>query len=377
MLGWKMKQKWRLIDLLHQKASALPTTLFLGCRAGRAADAGTMSHTMDDAAQARKLLAVAPMMAWTDSHCRYLHRLFSANALLFTEMITADAVVRGPRERLLKRHPAERSVACQLGGNHSGLLAAAAEAAVAAGFAEINFNVGCPSPRVRQGCFGAALMAEPALVARCVKAMRTAGRPVTVKCRLGIDDRDSDAHLDNFIEAVADAGCQTVYVHARKALLSGLNPAQNRNIPPLQPERAYRLKERFPGLNVIVNGGITNLAEAAAHLRRSDGIMVGRAAWHGPRFLGELDAMMFGAPTVAEQDAASAYLDYAAEQLAAGAPLADLTKPMLGLFKGQPGARRYRQTLSSTLTTHSNDLGAVRAAVAAMAPTYGPSQKAA
>ena len=344
---------------------------------GRAIGAVTMSRIMNDAAQARKLLAVAPMMAWTDRHCRYLHRLFSGNALLFTEMITADAVVHGPRQRLLEHHPAERPLACQLGGNRPELLAAAAAAAAAAGFAEINFNVGCPSPRVRQGCFGAALMAAPALVARCVKAMCASGLSVTVKCRLGIDDRDTDANLHAFIEAIAGAGCRTVYVHARKALLNGLTPAQNRNIPPLQPERAYRLKERFPGLQVVVNGGITNLAEAAKHLRRSDGVMIGRAAWHEPRFLSELDAMMFGVAAVAEQDAAGAYLDYMAEQLAAGAPLANLTKCMLGLFKGQPGARRFRQALSSALTARSNDLGPVREAVAAMAPAYDASRKAA
>lgn len=333
---------------------------------------------MDDAAQTRKLLAVAPMMSWTDRHCRYLHRLFSANALLFTEMITADALAHGPRQRLLRRHPAERPVACQLGGSRPELLEAAAEAAAAAGFAEINFNLGCPSERVRQGCFGAALMAAPALAARCVKAMRRVGLPVTVKCRLGIDGRDTDAHLHAFVEAMAGADCRTFYVHMRKAVLGGgLTPAQNRSIPPLQPARAYRLKERFPGLRVIVNGGITDLAEAAKHLQRSDGVMIGRAAWHEPRFLGELDAMMFGAPAVAERDAAAAYLDYMAEQLAAGAPLADLTKCMLGLFKGQPGARRFRQALSSTPTVRSNDLGAVREAVAAMAPTCGAGRRAA
>ena len=336
-----------------------------------------MPHTMEDAAQTRKLLAVAPMMSWTDRHCRYLHRLFSANALLFTEMITADALVRGPRQRLLRSHPAERPVACQLGGNRPELLAAAADAAAAAGFVEINFNLGCPSERVRQGCFGAALMAKPALAARCVKAMRRVGLPVTVKCRLGIDGQDTDAHLHALVEALAEAGCRTLYVHMRKAVLGGLTPAQNRSIPPLQPARAHRLKERFPGLQVIVNGGITNLAEAAKHLQRSDGVMIGRAAWHEPRFLGELDAMMFGAPAVAERDAAAAYLDYMAEQLAAGASLAGLTKCMLGLFKGQPGARRFRQTLSSTLTAKSNDLEAVREAVVAMAPTCGASRRVA
>lgn len=321
------------------------------------------------AAQKSKMLAVAPMMSWTDTHCRYLHRLFSANARLCTEMTPADAIVHGRRERLLRHHPAERPLVCQLGGSRPAQLALAAEAVARAGFAEVNLNVGCPSPRVRDGGFGAALMAEPALVARCVAAMRTAcGLPVTVKCRLGIDDLDTDARLAAFVETVAGAGCETFYVHARKALLKGLTPAQNRSIPPLQPERAYALKARFPDLKVVVNGGITSLAAAAEHLWHVDGVMIGRAAWHNPGFLGDLDALMFGRRSVGQWDAASAYLDYAAGELATGTPLAALVRPMLGLFNGCPGARRYRQALSSPRVTKGNDWTALCDAVAAMRP---------
>ena len=311
-----------------------------------------------------KLLAVAPMMACTDTHCRTLHRLFSPNALLFTEMVTAGAVVHGPRERLLRFQPAEFPVACQLGGSEPDLLAEAARMAAAAGFAEINLNVGCPSARVRQGAFGAALMAEPRRTADCLAAMAAAVKvSVTVKCRLGLDQRDSDAHLDEFIAAVSEAGCRTVYVHARIAVLGGLNPAQNRNIPPLQPERVHALKDRFPQLRVIANGGIDTLTVAAAHLARVDGVMIGRAAWREPRFLNRLDNMMFGAPLVSERDAFDAYLGHIRSQLAEGERLADLVRPILGLFKGHPGARRYRQLLSCPKTLRCNRLDVVLDAI--------------
>ena len=314
---------------------------------------------------AAKLLAVAPMMACTDTHCRTLHRLFSPNALLFTEMVTAGAVVYGPRERLLRFQPAEAPVACQLGGGEPGLLAEAAQAAGRAGFAEINLNLGCPSPRVRQGAFGAALMAEPKRVADCVAGMAAAvGLPVTVKCRLGLDGRDSDAYLDEFIAAVSEAGCRTVYVHARIAVLKGLNPAQNRSIPPLQPERVHALKLRFPHLRIIANGGIDTLAAATAHLACVDGVMVGRAAWREPRFLNGLDGMMFGAPPVSERNALTAYLGHMRNQLAKGEPLTDLVRPILGLFKGQPGARRYRQLLSCPKALRSNRLAVALDAIA-------------
>ncbi|MDE0269910.1 MAG: tRNA-dihydrouridine(20/20a) synthase DusA [Gammaproteobacteria bacterium] len=334
------------------------------------------------------------MMACTDTHCRTLHRLFSPNALLFTEMVTAGAVVYGPRQRLLRFQPAEAPVACQLGGSEPGLLAEAAQAAAGAGFAEINLNVGCPSPRVRRGAFGAALMAEPRRVADCVAAMAADVEvPVTVKCRLGLScegrtprapqaealscegrtprapqaegshGRDSDAFLDEFIAAVSDAGCRTVYVHARIAVLDGLNPAQNRSIPPLQPERVHALKERFPELRIIANGGIDTLAGAAAYLARVDGVMIGRAAWREPRFLNRLDSMMFGTPMVSERDALDAYLGHVRSQLAEGERLADLVRPILGLFKGQPGARRYRQRLSCPKALRSNRIAVVQDAI--------------
>ena len=311
-----------------------------------------------------KLLAVAPMMACTDTHCRTLHRLFSPNALLFTEMVTAGAVVYGRRERLLRFQPAEAPVACQLGGSEPGLLGEAAHLAASAGFAEINLNVGCPSPRVRQGAFGAALMAEPRRVANCVAAMAAAVKvPITVKCRLGLAGRDSDAHLDEFIAAVSEAGCRTVYVHARIAVLDGLNPAQNRSIPPLQPERVHALKGRFPKLCIIANGGIDTLAAATAHLACVDGVMIGRAAWREPRFLNRLDRMMFGAQPVSEHDALDAYLGHMRSQLAEGERLADLVRPILGLFKGQPGARRYRRLLSCPKALRSDRLAVVLDAI--------------
>ena len=326
-----------------------------------------------------KLLAVAPMMACTDTHCRTLHRLFSPNALLFTEMVTAGAVVYGSRDRLLRFQSAEAPVACQLGGSEPGLLAEAAQIAASDGFAEINLNVGCPSPRVRQGAFGAALMAEPRRVKDCVAAMAAAIEvPVTVKCRLGIScegrtprapqaegshGRDSDVFLDEFIAAISEAGCRTVYVHARLAVLDGLNPAQNRSIPPLQPERVHALKERFPQLRIIANGGIDTLAAAAAYLTHVDGVMIGRAAWREPRFLSRLDRMMFGAPPVSERDALDAYLGHMRSQLAQGERLADLVRPILGLFKGRPGARRYRQRLSCPKALRSNRLAVVLDAI--------------
>ena len=329
---------------------------------------GYNGGTMKNEPQQPKILAVAPMMSWTDTHCRHLHRLFSPHALLFTEMAPADAIVHGPKVRLLQHHPDERPLACQLGGSRPKQLALAA-AEAAAGFAEVNLNVGCPSPRAGKGGFGAALMAAPKLVAQCVHAMQAAcGLPVTVKCRLGIDGLDTDDHLTSFIDTVAAAGCRTFYIHARKAVLNGLTPAQNRSIPPLQPQRAYALKAHFPTLTFVINGGITDLATAGEHLRRMDGLMIGRAAWHDPSFLNELDILMFGGQPMDQWDAATAYLDYARQQLAAGTPLADLAKPMLGLFKGWPGARHYRRALSSPRTLHGTNLTALRDEVAAMQP---------
>ena len=273
-------------------------------------------------------------------------------------------------------------MACQLGGGDPGLLGEAAQLAADAGFAEINLNVGCPSPRVRQGAFGAALMAEPRRVADCLAAMAAAVKvPVTVKCRLGLDGRDCDAFLDEFTAAVSEAGCRTLYVHARIAVLNGLNAAQNRSIPPLQPDRVHALKARFPKLRIIANGGIDTLAAAAAYLAHVDGVMIGRAAWREPRFLNRVDAMMFGAPLVSERDALDAYLGHVRSQLAQGERLADLVRPILGLFKGQPGARRYRQRLSCPKALRSNRLDVVLDAIDQVGPRgealRGPESQAA
>ena len=304
-----------------------------------------------------KVLAVAPMMAWTDRHCRRLHRLFSPNALLFTEMVTTGALVQGNQWHQLDHSQAEHPLALQLGGSEPDALAVCAERAEARGFAEINLNVGCPSERVQNGAFGACLMREPELVAACIAAMRDAcGIPVTVKCRLGVDELDNDTHLAHFVETVADAGCGRFYLHARKAILKGLSPAQNRSIPPLQYDRVERLKRRLPNLEIIVNGGIDTLEQADDLLRWADGVMIGRAAYHHPTFLGALDAHLHGgtAPTV--EDALLDYRGYIAEQLSRGVRLHSMTRHLLSVCHGLAGARRYRQTLSNQRRLKLNDI---------------------
>ncbi len=304
-----------------------------------------------------KVLSVAPMMAWTDRHCRYLHRLHSPNALLFTEMVTTGALLHGGQWHQLDYHPAEHPVALQLGGSEPADLAACARRAAQLGFDEVNLNVGCPSERVQQGAFGACLMREPDLVAECVAAMRAAcDVPVTVKCRLGVDDDDSDAFLHNFVGTVMDGGCRRFYIHARKAILGGLTPAQNRSIPPLQPERAAALKVKFPELEIIVNGGITGTAEARAHLQWADGIMIGRAAYHRPEFLSDLDREMFGSAMPAKIDILTRYREYIVRELAAGQRLNRLTRHVLHACNGMPGARRFRQTLSDASRLKHDDI---------------------
>jgi tRNA-dihydrouridine synthase A len=310
-------------------------------------------------------LCVAPMMAWTDRHCRYLHRLAAPRALLFTEMVTANALHHGPVERLLRFDPVEHPVALQLGGSDPRLLADAAALGAAAGFDEINLNVGCPSPRVRRGRFGACLMLEPELVGDCIAAMRArVDVPVTVKCRLGVDDADSDALLHGFIDTVAAAGCATFYLHARKALLGGLSPAQNRSVPPLQYERAYAVKHRFPDLQIIVNCGIDEPEAVAAHLAQVDGVMVGRAAYHGPMTLAAMHARVFGAPAADRWSIMAAYRDYLRGELEKGTRLADMTRHMLGLCGGLPGARRFRRLLSDATRLRHDDLTLVDEAIA-------------
>ena len=314
-------------------------------------------------------LCVAPMMAWTDRHCRYLLRLASPNAVLFTEMITASALLHGNTAKLLRFDGREHPLVLQIGGSDPGQLAAAAHLGSEAGFDEINLNVGCPSPRVKRGRFGACLMLEPELVARCIDAMRRATNlPVTVKCRLGVDDADSDDLLRGFITGLVEAGCDAVYLHARKALLSGLTPAQNREVPPLQPQRVYAIKSAFPNLPVIFNGGVRHADAAREHLEQLDGVMVGRAAYQSPQFLAELDSQMFDSTTISEETVVKQYVDYMTRELATGARLHDMTRHMLGLFKGRSGARTFRRVLSTGQRTRSNDISLVHEALAALTP---------
>ena len=293
--------------------------------------------------------SVAPMMEWTDRHCRYFHRQLTAHALLYTEMVTADAVIHGDRERLLGFDPAEHPVALQLGGADAAKLAMAARIGADWGYDEIDLNCGCPSDRVQSGRFGAALMAEPDLVAECVAAMKAAvDVPVTVKCRIGIDDQDVEKDLDRFVEKVVSAGVDGLVVHARKAWLQGLSPKENRDIPPLDYDRVYRLKQLFGDVPVIINGGIASLAEAEAHLARVDGVMLGRAAYHDPALLLGVDPLVAGkSPPVADAEAAVArMIDYAERMLAAGVRVNAIARHMLGLFQGVPGARAWRRILT-------------------------------
>ena len=291
------------------------------------------------------------MMDWTDRHDRYFLRLITRRTLLYTEMITTEAILHGDRERLIGYDPAERPLALQLGGAEPGDLAACARIAEEAGFDEVNLNVGCPSDRVQNARFGACLMAEPETVAACVAAMRAACRlPVTVKTRTGIDDQDSYDHLCRFVATLADAGCRTIIVHARKAWLSGLSPKQNREIPPLDYPRVYRLKQDFPGLEVVINGGIGSLDEVERHLGQVDGAMIGRSAYQNPYLLVDADRRFFacGEPRPSRAAVARALLPYAERQCAAGVPVKAITRHVLGLFNGERGARLWRRSLSET-----------------------------
>lgn len=305
------------------------------------------------------------MMDWTDRHCRVLHRLLSARARLYTEMVTADAIVHGDRERLIGFSAVEHPVALQLGGSEPTKLAAAARIGADFGYDEINLNVGCPSDRVQSGCFGAALMREPERVAECVAAMRaTVSMPVTVKCRIGVDDQEPKDALPALVGACAQAGVDTFAVHARKAWLSGLSPRENREVPPLDYGLVYELKRSRPDLTIIINGGIASLDEAEAHLAHVDGVMMGRAAYQTPAMLLDVDARYFGDNGRELSDAVSAYIDYIAERLADGAPLNAMTKHMLGLFHGRPGARLFRRHLSENATRKGAGLSVLREALA-------------
>lgn len=292
---------------------------------------------------------IAPMMDWTDRHCRYLLRLIFPEALLYTEMVTAAAVYHGDRTKLLRFDPAERPLALQFGGNEPESMAIGAEQAEAFGYDEVNINVGCPSDRVQSGCFGARLMAEPHRVADCVAAMRRAtSLPVTVKTRIGIDAMDDYEGLRDFVAVVADAGCDTFIVHARKAWLQGLSPKQNREVPPLRYEYVYRLKREFPRLNVIINGGITEAAAVVDHLRYVDGVMVGREAYQNPFGLVDVRNRVFGTRQAAadRRRIVECYMRYIEQRLSEGVYLKHMTRHMLGLFQGVPGAKRWRRILS-------------------------------
>ena len=315
-------------------------------------------------------LSVAPMMDWTDTHCRVFHRLLAPHARLYTEMVHANAVIHGDRARLLALDPVEHAVALQLGGSEPELLAQAARIGVEAGFDEINLNCGCPSDRVQAGRFGACLMREPQLVADSVAAMIDAcatldrGVPVTVKCRLGVDDDHDFDHFLAFIDTVAAAGCGMFVVHARNAWLKGLSPKENREVPPLRYDWAYRLKRERPRLQVIVNGGIATQEEATAHLAHADGAMLGRAAYHDPYLLHRLDVAWFGGELRTRGELLRALQPYVEAQLARGVFLKHITRHLLGLFAGERGGRAFRQVLSEGAHRPGADWSLVERALA-------------
>jgi tRNA-dihydrouridine synthase A len=294
---------------------------------------------------------VAPMMEWTDRHCRYFLRLISRRTFLYTEMVTAEAVLYGNRERVLGFSPEEHPVGLQLGGCDPEKLAAASKIGAEYGYDEINLNIGCPSDRVQSGRFGACLMAEPELVGECVAAMGEAvALPVTVKCRIGIDDQDAEESLDRFIDRVAQAGCRTFIVHARKAWLKGLSPKENRDVPPLDYGRVARLKQRRPDLEIILNGGIESFVAAQVHLPEVDGVMLGRAAYAHPYLLAEVDRALFSLNEFppSRLEVLDRFTPYVERQMAAGARLNQMTRHILGLFHGQPRARAFRRHLAET-----------------------------
>ncbi len=316
------------------------------------------------------------MMEWTDRHCRFFHRLLTRRALIYTEMITTGAVLHGDRARLLAFDPVEHPVALQLGGSNPRQLAQCARIAADCGYDEINLNVGCPSDRVREGRFGACLMAEPGLVGDCVAAMRAAVEvPITVKCRIGIDEQDPEEALDALTRAVVAASVDALIVHARKAWLDGLSPRENRDIPPLDYDRIYRLKAAHPDLAVVLNGGIADLDQAAAHLERLDGVMMGRAAYREPWRLLVVDPILFAAAArfAAPRAAAEALIPYIERELARGTKLHAITRHVLGLFHGVPGARAFRRHLATEAVRPGAGVATFRDALAAGGGALMPS----
>ncbi|MDT8406792.1 MAG: tRNA dihydrouridine(20/20a) synthase DusA [Methylococcales bacterium] len=334
----------------------------------------TLKLTSPPPIPATHRFCTAPMLDWTDRHCRYFFRRMTRKALLYTEMVTTGALLHGDRERFLAFHPEEKPLALQLGGSDPEALARCVVMAESAGYDEVNLNVGCPSDRVQNGRFGACLMAEPKRVAECVAAMRERCQiPVTVKTRIGIDTQDDDAFLDRFVSTVAESGCDTFIIHARKAWLNGLSPKENRDIPPLRHDRVLRLKQRFGDLRVVINGGIDTLDQAEALLADLDGVMLGRAAYQNAYILADVDQRLFGAawPVISRAEVIEAMLPYLAKELAHGTRLSTLIKPLFSLYHGQPGGRRFRRWLSEHGHRRDAGLDVLQEAARLTETTYG------
>lgn len=310
----------------------------------------------------RSRISVAPMIDWTDRHCRYFMRLLNPDIKLYTEMIAAAALMHGDVDKLLRFDVGEHPLALQIGGSDPQMMAAAAKLGQAAGYDEININVGCPSDRVQSGSFGACLMSRPDVVSHCVEAIRArVAIPVSIKTRIGIDDQDSYSFLQTFVRETANAGCQAFVIHARKAILHGLSPKQNRTVPPLDYPRVYRLKKDFPSLTIVLNGGVTTVDECRKHLAKVDGVMIGRQAYHQPWFLTELQQAFAGDEGNGSNEQLTNRLEviermtpYIERELSTGTELKHITRHLLGLFAGQPGARAWRRYLSE----HAHQRGA-------------------
>jgi tRNA-dihydrouridine synthase A len=315
-----------------------------------------------------RTLSVAPMMDWTDRHCRYFHRLLAPSALLYTEMVTTGAIIHGDADRFLAHNPEEHPLALQLGGSDPADLAACARIAEKRGFDEVNLNVGCPSDRVQKGRFGACLMLEPELVKDCMSAMIEAvGIPVTIKTRLGVDDHYSYEYMRDFVALVAESGCSVFIMHARKAVLAGLSPKQNRDIPPLHHDWVYRLKQEIPDLEILINGGIDTVESVQTHLEYVDGVMLGRAAYHRPWVLAECQGVLFEQQSIADRDLIIERMtDYIALQVSEGTAVKHITRHVLGLFQGIPGAKAWRRYISENAWRDDNNSDLLLQARAAM-----------
>ena len=304
-------------------------------------------NTLEDI---RHKFCVAPMMDKTDRHCRYFHRLMSKRAFLYTEMLHSNAVIRGNKELLLKYNPKEHPLALQLGGSDPDQLGEASAISQEFGYTEVNLNVGCPSSKVQKGKFGAVLMKEPKLVASCINKMKKSTNiPVTVKCRIGVDNMNTDQHLDHFVEEVSSAGCDTFIIHARKAWLSGLSPKDNREIPPLDYQRVYKLKDSFPNINFVINGGIKSINESIKHLQYVDGVMIGREAYDNPLLLTEVDSSIFyeEKAVISRSDILRKLFPYLKEEVEQGTKISHITRHLMGLFRGFNGAKNLRKLLMS------------------------------